>query len=128
MISLLEKNRWLAVFLTVLMAAEIFYFSTLQGGVGGTGVSWLPVAYHFIAFFLFSFFLFISVNHKKIKISQVVIVLVISIMYALSDEIHQIFVPFRDASIRDILIDSLGICFALIIGLIINKKRTTQQI
>ncbi|MCK4647868.1 VanZ family protein [Candidatus Pacearchaeota archaeon] len=123
MISLLEKNRWLAIVFTSLIAIEIFYFSTLQGGTGTGGCGWLAKVYHFIAFFLFAFFLFISLKrNRKIKFSYVIITLIISILYAISDEIHQIFVPLRDASIRDALTDTLGICFAIITGLIINKK------
>ncbi len=129
MISLLEKNRWLPVVLTILIAIEIFYFSTLQGGTG-TGVEnpWIARAYHFTVFFLFAFFLFASIKrNKKIKVSYIIITLIASILYAISDEIHQIFVPLRDASIGDILTDTLGICFAIIICLYIDKK-TKQQI
>ena len=127
MISLFEKNKWLPIVLTILIAIEIFYFSTLQGGTGTGRNVWIARAYHFIAFFLFAFFLFISIKrNKKIKVSYVVITLVASIFYAISDEIHQIFVPLRNASIRDVLTDALGICVAMIIGLIINKKTTSQ--
>ena len=123
MISILEKNKWLPIVLTILIAIEIFYFSTLQGGPGaGAGID-IGKVYHFVVFFLFAFFLFASIKrNKKIKISYVIITLVTSILYAISDEIHQIFVPLRVASIADILTDTLGICFAIIICLIINKK------
>ena len=128
MISLLEKNRWLAVLFTILIAIEIFYFSTLQGSAGtGTGISFAKI-YHFIVFFLFAFFLLMSIKgNRKIKISYIIITLTASVLYAISDEIHQIFVPLRNASIGDVLTDALGICFAIVIGLIINKKRITQQ-
>jgi VanZ family protein len=33
----------------------------------------------------------------------------ISLLYAISDEIHQSFVPFRTASFRDVIIDCVGI-------------------
>ena len=128
MISILEKNKWLPIVLTILIAIEIFYFSTLQGGPGtGVGNPWIARIYHFVVFFLFAFFLFASIKrNKKIKVSHVIITLVTSILYAISDEIHQIFTPLRVASIVDILTDTLGICFAIIICLIINKK-TKQQ-
>ena len=129
MISLLEKNRALAVLLTVLMAIEIFYFSTLQGSTGTGQTISLAKVYHFVAFFLLAFFLLMSIKGKrKIKISYIIITLITSILYAISDEIHQIFVPLRNASMGDVLTDSLGICFAILIGLIISKKRIIQQI
>ncbi len=129
MISFLEKNKWLAILLTILIAIEIFYFSTLTGSAGAGQTISLAKVYHFTVFFLFAFFLLISIKgNKKIKISSVIVTFVISILYSISDEIHQIFVPLRNASIGDILTDSLGIFSAIIIGLIINKKRVTQQI
>ena len=129
MISLLEKNRWLAVLLTILIIIEIFYFSTLPGSTGTGGSISLARIYHFVAFFLLAFFLLMSIKqNKKIKISCVVITLIISILCAITDEIHQIFVPLRNASMGDILIDSFGILFAVIIGLIINRKKTIPQI
>ena len=40
------------------------------------------------------------------------------ILYAISDEIHQYFVPGRSAEIRDVLIDVLGANIGI---LLINK-------
>jgi VanZ family protein len=40
--------------------------------------------------------------------------LLVVVLYAASDEFHQYFVPSREASIRDVLIDSCGAIFALI--------------
>ena len=128
MISLLEKNRWLAISLTTLIAIEIFCFSSIQGSTGTGGAIQFAKIYHFVAFFLFAFFLFMSIKgNRKIKISHVAITVTASILYAISDEIHQIFVPLRHASIGDVLTDTLGICFAMVIGLIINKKRIKPQ-
>jgi VanZ family protein len=128
MISLLEKNRWLAVLFTILIAIEIFYFSTLPGSTGTETTFSFAKIYHFTVFFLFAFFLFMSIKgSKKIKVSYIIITLTASILYAITDEIHQIFVPLRHASIGDILTNSLGICFAIIIGLIVNKKRIARQ-
>ena len=127
MISLLEKKQWLSIVMTILIAIEIFYFSTLQGGTGTGGSNWIANTYHFAVFFLFAFFFFVSIKKRgKIKTIHVTITLIVSILYAISDEIHQSFVPFRDAGIKDILIDSLGICSAMIIGLIINRKTISQ--
>jgi VanZ family protein len=34
---------------------------------------------------------------------------VIAVIYAISDEYHQTFVPFREGTIRDVFIDSIGV-------------------
>ena len=39
---------------------------------------------------------------------KVIVGIVICILYAVSDEIHQLFVPGRSGEIRDVLIDSMG--------------------
>ena len=40
------------------------------------------------------------------------IAIIITVLYGISDEIHQIFVPGRHFAILDILTDSAGILFA----------------
>ncbi len=126
MINWLEKKRYAAIIFTLLIALEIFHFSSISGTSYriGTGLTFIPTTYHLAVFFLFNFFLLISIKgNKKIKISYILISLGASILYALSDEFHQIFVPFRYPSIQDILIDTIGIFLSTILILYLNKKR-----
>ena len=123
MISLFEKNKWLAVVMTILIIIEIFYFSTLQISTGTKGSDWLAKTYHFTVFFLLSFFILITIKGKeKTKLKYILITITFSIVYAMLDELHQIFVPLRDASIKDILTDTLGILSSMSIHLYMNKK------
>ncbi|OGK41643.1 hypothetical protein A2954_07220 [Candidatus Roizmanbacteria bacterium RIFCSPLOWO2_01_FULL_37_12] len=46
---------------------------------------------------------YLTINHKFLY------PLLISILYAASDEIHQTFVPTREGKIRDVFIDTAGI-------------------
>lgn len=51
---------------------------------------------------------------------------IISVLYAISDEIHQYFVPGRSCELRDVLIDSSGVtlgCILLYISFILISKR-----
>ncbi len=43
---------------------------------------------------------------------------IIAVLYAISDEVHQSFVPFRNATIQDVIIDSTGIAA---MGLVVKK-------
>ena len=124
MITWFEKNRIVSSAITLLTAVEIFYFSTLQGTTyGGKTSSLIPIIYHFIVFFLFSFFFLATIKgSKKIKPKYMLITLFVSLVYAVLDEIHQLFVPYRDASLKDIFIDALGISASMITYLCINKK------
>lgn len=113
MIYLFEKNRTLSITITLMIAFIIFYVSTLTfSGVGGK--SPVSVIYHFTAFSYLSLFLLISLTKGKLKKSLIIIGIVIAIIYGITDEIHQLFVPGRFYSIKDILTDSLG---AILMGL-----------
>lgn len=46
-----------------------------------------------------------SVSHHKIALFA----LAFALCYAISDEVHQTFVPTREGTVRDVLIDSIGI-------------------
>ena len=43
------------------------------------------------------------------------------LMYAITDELHQIFVPGRVASIWDVLIDTMGAAFGVLLFMLIRK-------
>ena len=52
-------------------------------------------------------------NYKSINLS-----IIVCLLYAISDEIHQIFIPGRTGQITDVLIDTIG----ALIGIIILRK------
>jgi VanZ family protein len=119
----LEKNRGIAFILTILITIEIFYFSSLKGAVAVVPVINLATVYHLVVFFLFSFFLFATIKGKKdLTPFHIIIVLVISVTQGILDEIHQIFVPFRDSSLRDIMINNIGIFTSILIYTYISRK------
>lgn len=56
--------------------------------------------------------------NKKVKIIYTII---ISALYATSDEIHQLFVPYRSGQVTDVLIDTCGVITGVILFIIIAK-------
>ncbi|MFQ8632799.1 MAG: VanZ family protein, partial [Intestinibacter bartlettii] len=44
-----------------------------------------------------------------------------SVLYAISDEIHQYFVPGRACQFRDVMIDSCGALFGIAVIVILKK-------
>lgn len=129
MIDLLRKNRGISVIITVLIAIEIFVFSSIPGGISGTGgIIRISIIYHLVVFFLFNFFLLMSIKgNKNIKPIYIIITLIVSILYAFLDEFHQIFVPFRNPSIQDILTDTAGIFLSTILIFYFNKKKSSSK-
>ena len=118
MIEWFEENRRISLTITFLIGVAIFFISSIPGSItAGIGPSnWLATTYHFLVFFLFSSFLLISIKgQRKIKLTHAIISFILSLIYAISDEIHQLYVPFRHASTGDVIIDSLGILLSSII-------------
>lgn len=64
---------------------------------------------HFTIYFILSLLTINALRASGIKGPKAVVwTLVMCIIYAASDEIHQAFVPSRDARLKDVLIDSAG--------------------
>ena len=116
MIKELEENRKFSVILLVIIALEIFLVSSIPGtSIISTGIN-LSTLYHLIIFFLLNFFFLMSMKSKEKKIDKIFfLVMVISLTYAVLDELHQFFVPLRSCNIIDFLVDSAGIFLAAIV-------------
>lgn len=124
MINILEKHRIVSFILTILTATEIFFFSTIVSAPGKKSIIPFSIIYHFVIFFLFSFFLLMTIKgNKKIEIKHILIVFIISLAYAISDEIHQSFIPGRDTSIKDILTDLTGSVTSMVMGFLYSRKK-----
>ncbi|MBN2366711.1 MAG: VanZ family protein [Calditrichaeota bacterium] len=69
--------------------------------------------YHLVFYFVFGFFIVRSFRHMaglpKIRQNAVLFSIVFGSLYALSDEIHQYFVPGRLMSYGDFVADTMGI-------------------
>lgn len=50
-----------------------------------------------------------------------IVALIISILYAVTDEIHQLFVPGRSGRITDVFIDTLGMITGLFICYLVTR-------
>jgi VanZ family protein len=129
MIKWLEEHKKISLIITILIAAEIFFFSGISGTKGPSISTFdFSIIYHFMVFFLFSFFLFVTIKGKEeIKIKHILIVFFISVIYSVSDEIHQIFVPFRTPDIFDILTDNAGILTSTILYTCTNCKNKIMR-
>lgn len=79
--------------------------------------------YTLLGFFIMGFFNTFNINTRK----KIILSFGFGILYAITDEFHQLFSSGRTAKILDVIIDSLGVGFGiLIISLIIlaiKKKK-----
>ena len=128
MISWFEKNYKISLAIAVIIALTMFYLSSLTFGEAGSGSggSIKAVLYHIFAYFFLALFLnFSLVKGRETKF--IFIVILISIFYGITDEIHQYFVPGRGASISDVGINFTGIMLASLfyfVSIEFRKKKT----
>jgi len=79
---------------------------------------------HFLEYFILGALAFwVATMFERIKLfGQSVIAFAICVVYAVSDEIHQYFVPGRACRFGDVLIDSFGSFLAIIIIAVLIKN------
>src|SRR5690625_733386 len=64
---------------------------------------------HFIAYLMLGIFIIHALYVSDLRrYDGIIIAIAISCFYAISDEIHQIFIPGRSGEIRDVMIDTFG--------------------
>ncbi|AOT70122.1 VanZ family protein [Geosporobacter ferrireducens] len=74
---------------------------------------------HFFAYLILGVLVINAFRKSEVVgVRGVVLTLVICVIYAISDELHQLFVPGRGGQLRDVLIDSAGV----IVGIIIYQR------
>ena len=82
--------------------------------------------YTSLGFLLLSFISTYNITERK----RIFVSLSIGVLYAISDEIHQGFVPGRSPQVTDVILDSMGILFGILIVLIIleiNQKMKNKN-
>lgn len=81
---------------------------------------------HFLLYTLVGILVMSLMSTYKIEqIKRISISLLTGVLYAISDEVHQFFVPGRGSSVQDVFLDSFGVIFGIlvVIGIIkIYKK------
>ena len=77
---------------------------------------------HFSIYMLVGFLLMSLMSTYKIKeLDKIAISLIIGVLYASTDEIHQVFVPGRGPLITDVILDSIGVLTGIFIVMLVLK-------
>ncbi len=105
------KNKRTAIicwFFVICYMGIIFYFSSLKG----TALPELPQGFdkilHTGIYAVLAFLIFLSLKANGVRRYVFLLSIVITTIYGISDEFHQLYVPGREASISDILADFIG--------------------
>lgn len=70
---------------------------------------------HFLIYFVLGLLIISFLKEFNLNYKSVLIAILISFLYACSDEVHQMFVAGRSCEIRDVIIDTMGSVFGIII-------------
>ncbi len=126
-------NFFLQFVVPVIFMAGIIFYLSAQPGLRSTFSNPIELllrkSAHFTEYGLLAFFIwrFLRIGlQKSISISSWESVL-LSSLYAVSDEIHQLFVFGRSGRMSDIFIDSLGILFVIYLLIAKYYKRNSQK-
>lgn len=77
---------------------------------------------HFFIYFVLGLLVINALGTYQIKYFRMFVLgLLICILYALSDEVHQLFVAGRGAQVKDVLIDTTGASVGVAVYLVIDK-------
>lgn len=138
----MTKKAYFAWFTVVTWMAIIFYLShqpasessELSVGISALiikAIDLLPIPFHidmqffhffirksahFFAYFILGVLLFNAFNVSNVQqLKGCLSSIGICIIYAISDEVHQLFIPGRSGQISDVLIDSSGATVGIIL-------------
>lgn len=133
-----KLKKILSIVFLIFWCFLIFYFSNQPGSVSdvSSGVivniikKIIPGNYHTITFMVrklahvsiyFILYLLTFNCFKRFNVNKYAFYF--CLLYAISDEIHQLFVVNRSCELRDILIDTTGIILAYLITKKIEKRK-----
>jgi len=120
-----ENNKHYVLLLIILVAIQINFFSSLPGStIVGPDWAILPTLYHFLIFFTLSFLILVYMgSHSKVTLHHIFFSVLISVIFAIVDELDQLFIPLRFAGIKDVLIDSAGILLSVFVYKYLKTKK-----
>jgi VanZ family protein len=103
---------------TLAWMVVIFGFSS-QHSLHASTIAWqdftIKKSAHFSEYFVYAILLYFSLFHttRFARHQLLIFTLSISLLYAISDEYHQSYIPGRSPMVRDVAIDTAGAALAL---------------
>lgn len=122
-------TRFLRYWLPVLCwVALIFFLSSIQGSSlsdFGSLDFFVKKGAHITEYAILYLLIFRAIGTLVVPRKALVIAAIVSVLYAISDEYHQTFVPLREGTARDVVIDSIG---AFLMYLFLHRRHGRRPI
>ncbi len=99
---------WLPV---IICMSAIFYFSSLPGQAIPAIFTGQDIVFHLMVYAVLGFFVSRALKHtgdNPLRIKIIMLTILFCLVYGVSDEFHQSFVPNRCMTVADVGIDVLG--------------------
>ena len=120
--GLLRVVRWLPV---ALWMAGVFYLSHQSAPLEPVAANVNPVLAHIVVYGVLAILLYIAVAppaNVAVRWVPASIAFALAVLYGVSDEVHQAFVPGRIASEADVLADGAGAAIGIAMVLITSQR------
>ncbi|WP_054711943.1 VanZ family protein [Bacillus sp. JCM 19041] len=109
--------------------------NSFMPGINLADVEWVHTfirkGAHFGAYFILGILVVNAVGRSGLRgRNRIFLAISICVVYAISDEFHQLFIPGRSGQVSDVLIDSLGTCAGIFFFLAIarlSKKSSAKN-
>lgn len=122
----MRHKRGFYIIAAAVIAIEIFLFSSRPIPQQIPKIPGMDKIFHFIVYAALSSAIFGSIIKGKNNYNKALFISIfLAVLYGLSDEFHQSFVPGRECSLLDLLADFLGAAFGAAISLKTLIKRKT---
>lgn len=142
------KSKYIAWILVVGWMGCIFYLSHQPASSSSelsTGImsfllsiiKWLPFQFdqtivhffirkgaHFFAYLILGMLVCHALNINRFRFF---VALTICIVYAITDEVHQLFIEGRSGEVRDVVIDSFGSIVGIVVYLFVKKLKNKVE-
>ncbi len=117
-------SYWLPIWVWMFFIYSLSSLSEFSTGFAGGFDAFLKKSWHVFAFFVLTALIYRAFrNYKFSKNDSYTLGVLGSFAYAISDEIHQLFVPERCGCVADLLIDIIGIALFIILAKILTKEK-----
>lgn len=96
---------------TFIWAGLIFFVSSIPGSRIPVLLPHQDIVFHILEYAIFGWLIMraLKAYYPRLnRLNYIYSTIIISFIYALTDEFHQAFVPYREASILDLSLDTVG--------------------